>query len=152
VLAGVPEKAWINDKSPGISRKLSRSLGLPDRQLDRCPDPLPGISVFPWFQPESVGSRAEREVPVYDHMIGGRDVVAGHKIDTTSGERSVLPDSPTELDFNPRSLAIAPKGRFVYVTEMGGSKTAAFQVNEASGELTAIAGSPPSKYLNTQGY
>jgi 6-phosphogluconolactonase (cycloisomerase 2 family) len=46
------------------------------------------------------------------YTIGGRDVVAGYEIDTSSGVLSRLPDSPVELEFNPQSLAIDPHGRF----------------------------------------
>lgn len=67
--------------------------------------------------------------------------VTGYKINSATGELTLIQGSPFPGTSNPLSLAIDPQSKFLYAANLDGG-VSAFSVNAASGQLTAITGSP----------
>jgi len=94
--------------------------------------------------------------------------ISAFQINTKSGTLSPLPESPfvvADADIPLRSLypladvhpdaggipyyvAMHPSGRFLYVSNWGAGKISAFQINQLSGALTLLPGSPYDTGLN----
>jgi 6-phosphogluconolactonase len=70
--------------------------------------------------------------------------VLGFTINSTSGELTPVPGSPFPLPVRsaPRSVAVDPSGRFVYVANSFGTGVSGFRINSTSGALTAISTFP----------
>lgn len=62
-----------------------------------------------------------------------------YSLNATTGAATALGETPTVV--NTRFLAMDPSGRFLYITT-GGNQITGFVIDEATGNLTAMAGSP----------
>ena len=75
-------------------------------------------------------------------VIKTGDKVAVHRVDPVSGRLVEIPGSPFSVGArSPYSISIHPSGRFVYVAARWGG-VVAFAMNEQSGVLTLVKGSP----------
>lgn len=71
--------------------------------------------------------------------LGGGLVVGG------TGTLGV-PGANVGTGVNPNGMAITPNGSFLYVANQGGGTISGYTINQATGALTAIAGSNPSPF------
>lgn len=70
------------------------------------------------------------------------NAIAVHRIDADTGHLLEIPQSPFSVDAqSPYSVSIHPSGRFVYVAARWGG-VVAFTMDEQSGVLTLVPGSP----------
>jgi 6-phosphogluconolactonase (cycloisomerase 2 family) len=73
------------------------------------------------------------------------DQVDAFAIDPTTGALTPLPGSPFPLNSSTQSasgIGIDPTGKFLYVSDLFGSDILGFSINQSTGTLTGIAGSP----------
>ena len=67
----------------------------------------------------------------------GQDSIVGFRVDGSTGRLTFIGHNPCERV--PRSFAVAPSGRFVYVAGQGDGKLGAYRVDRANGALTRVA-------------
>ena len=60
----------------------------------------------------------------------------------TTGALSEISGSPYAAGTGPKGVMVDPTGAYVYVLNYGGNNISGFSLNAASGQLTAISGSP----------
>jgi 6-phosphogluconolactonase len=72
----------------------------------------------------------------------GSNTISGYAIDATTGALTPLPGSPFTVGSNPRSVALDPSSKFLYVANRVSSNISGFAVDGATGALTQIPGSP----------
>jgi len=65
-----------------------------------------------------------------------------YRVDQRSGALIQLPRSPYKTGAFPVSVKVTPDRRFVYVTNQGSDSITGFQVDNITGQLTPIDGSP----------
>jgi DNA-binding beta-propeller fold protein YncE len=59
-----------------------------------------------------------------------------------NGSLTDVAGSPFTTQDDPKGLAIDPKGRFLYVTDLNSDKLNAYKINNTTGALTVVPGSP----------
>ncbi|MCK4585783.1 MAG: beta-propeller fold lactonase family protein, partial [Gammaproteobacteria bacterium] len=77
---------------------------------------------------------------VYVSARGGQ--VAGFALDPVSGVMTPVPGSPFDAQRRTRSVMVHPSGRFVYASNAYDNSISAWRVNEKTGELSSLNGSP----------
>jgi 6-phosphogluconolactonase (cycloisomerase 2 family) len=71
--------------------------------------------------------------------------VSAYTIDAQSGALAEIPGSPYTVNYNPKAIAIDPTGHIVYVptaNALGQISVTAFAINQQTGALSQISGSP----------
>jgi 6-phosphogluconolactonase (cycloisomerase 2 family) len=68
--------------------------------------------------------------------------VVAFTMDTQSGVLALVPGSPFAAQKRTRSVKVHPSGRFVYATNAYSNSISAYRVNEKTGELSPVSGSP----------
>ena len=68
--------------------------------------------------------------------------VSAYTINATSGVLTPVAGSPFAAGTSPIGVAVDPKGKFVYVSNIGSNNVSAYTINATSGVLTPVAGSP----------
>jgi YVTN family beta-propeller protein len=63
-------------------------------------------------------------------------------IDRATGALTPMKDSPFAAEREPRSVAVNPTGKFVYVANENSNKVSGYTIDPATGVLTPIKGSP----------
>lgn len=71
----------------------------------------------------------------------GSGSVSGYAIDGTTGVLSPVPGAPFAAGLYPRSVAVDPSNKFVYVANKVSNNVSAFAVNGTTGALSQIPGS-----------
>jgi 6-phosphogluconolactonase (cycloisomerase 2 family) len=80
---------------------------------------------------------------------GSNGVVAGFKVNALTGALTLVAGSPFAVGNQPRTVAIDPSGRFVYVTDPFTSAIYEFSINLTTGNLAPLSGSPFSTGMGT---
>jgi 6-phosphogluconolactonase (cycloisomerase 2 family) len=81
-----------------------------------------------------------------DTSFAGTGNISVFKINLGSGALSEISGSPYPVGSVPRSIAIHPTGRFVYVGNEGDSTVTAYQADPSTGALTLVTGTPGSPF------
>jgi 6-phosphogluconolactonase (cycloisomerase 2 family) len=82
---------------------------------------------------------------VSNHLTGN---ISGFTINATTGALTLISGSPfsdqetPSVNLMPFALAVAPSGKFLYVTNHGPSTISVYSIDGTSGALTATSGSP----------
>ena len=78
--------------------------------------------------------------------------ISGYMINAATGALTPIAGSPfTVPGQNPRSLAVDPTGKFVYVADQQSDSISGYTIDPATGTLTPIAGSPFAGGSNPSG-
>jgi 6-phosphogluconolactonase (cycloisomerase 2 family) len=79
-------------------------------------------------------------------QLSGTCSISQYAIDQSTGALTAIAGSPVALSgaspANPRTVAVDPSGRFAYTANWGNGTVSAFAINQTTGALTEISGSP----------
>jgi 6-phosphogluconolactonase (cycloisomerase 2 family) len=95
--------------------------------------------------PSGPHSAAVHPLGKFIYVADGGNHVSAFTIDTATGALTVMAGSPFEVEYNTRSVAVDPSGKFAYVTMSlypDSNGISAFTIDPSSGALTEVAGSP----------
>jgi 6-phosphogluconolactonase (cycloisomerase 2 family) len=68
--------------------------------------------------------------------------VSAYEVNPTTGALTPVSGSPFPAGTNPRSVAVDPGGKFVYVANILSNNVSGYTINPTTGALTTISGSP----------
>lgn len=102
---------------------------------------IPGSPYGFGGQGENTAIKADRSGLNLLYVANSAIGVYGYKINSATGELTLIQGSPFPGTSHPLSLAMDPQSKFLYAANLNGG-VSAFSVNTASGQLTAITGSP----------
>ncbi len=118
-------------------------------QIEGSPFPVPG-EVPDGLVVHPSGKFLYAVVPLIDELGMGENGVASFTIDPTSGTLTPVQGSPVTFGTEfpgPFSIALDPKGKFLYVLGSSDGKIYEFSIDASTGALTPLAGSPYNQEL-----
>jgi len=95
------------------------------------------------FSPKSIAMDPRGNFAYVTNTAGNN--VSAYVVASTIEGTTLVPvttDSTKGVGRNPESLAVDPRGRFVYVANQGGAGVSAFRIDPITGLLSEISGSP----------
>ncbi|MDQ2901594.1 MAG: beta-propeller fold lactonase family protein, partial [Acidobacteriota bacterium] len=114
--------------------------------------PVPGSPFAAGFLPTTLAVDPTGKFVYVVNYAFASDSVSGYAINPATGTLTPVPGSPfPTAGQNPRSIAVDPTGKFVYVANQQSDSVSGYAINAATGTLTPIAGSPFAGGSNPSG-